>query len=820
MSDSQMPDLEIYNSPWVWPQVWSAADKEQPRLVYFRKSFTLPDTFEQSQADAVHQDDSAASHISCRVDVSADSRYKLLINGHQASVGPCKGDDARWHFETVDLSPWLVPGENVISVIVLRLTLEWSTGNHSVWRTSTPGLYVVGDVQSEQGKILCDLSTTRGWKCLKDRAVTFVPEDYIQYLYAQEIVEGSKLPWGFDLPGFDDSGWEPVWNYKIFQIHKKGSPFNLSPRPIPMLYETPRRFAEVFTLPLSQLDREIWNHWLQGVKPIILPAGSHEIIEISAGELNTGYLHMAVQQGAGSTIKILCSESYAYPTTHPYRQFDELRQAGPPGSIKGVLTGSIDEYHVAGIGTAQNPEQYEPYWFRTFRFVRLEITVGDQSLHLLDFSYRETGYPLVVKTVVTTSDPELGRIWDISLRTLRRCMHETYEDCPFYEQLQYAMDTRSQILFTYAVSADDRMARRCIDDYHRSLRADGLINCCYPEYNYNVIPGFALYYIMMIHDHMRYFGDQALVRRYLGTIDSILGFFDRKVRLDGLIEKTGGGLSEGGLWSFVDWAKGWKGGVPTAGDFGPLTVENLLYAYTLNLAADLADYANRPDVALEYKNRSIAVIDAVNTTCVAANGYYQDGPGYDHGYSQHAQVWAVLSGAVQGPAATELMQRTLNDDSLNQCTVAMAFYLFRAVEQTGLYDQTRPLWNPWREMLANNLTTCSETEGEVTRSDCHAWGSIALFELPSVMLGVSPLGTGYSTIQIRPRTGHLSQASGTVITPKGPVEVSWRLVGEVFELSVNIPLGLSAIVVLPDQTEQTCGSGSHDFSCQNRNVTR
>jgi alpha-L-rhamnosidase len=795
MSDSQLPDSSIYNSPWAWPEVWSSTDKEQPRLVYFRKSFTLP-----------------ASTCRCTVEISADSRYKLLINGHLASVGPCKGDDAKWYYETVDLSPWLVPGENVISVIVLRLKLEWSTGNHSVWRTSTPGLYVVGDVRNEQEEIVFNLSTTRGWKCLKDQAVTFVAEDYIQYLYAQEIVEGIKKPWGFDFPGFDDSSWEPGWNYKIFQIHQKGSPFNLSPRPIPPLYETPRRFTEVFTLPESQLDRETWNQWLQDSKPIILPAGSREIIEISAGELTTGYLQLAVQQGAGSTIKILSSESYAYPTTNPYRQFDELRKGDRLDYQKGVLTGSYDEYQVAGIGTIQQPEQYEPYWFRTFRFVRLEIAVGEQPLHLLDFSYRETGYPLDVQTKVTTSDPELGRIWEISLRTLRRCMHETYEDCPFYEQLQYAMDTRSQILFTYAVSADDRMARRCIDDYHRSLRADGLINCCYPEYNYNVIPGFALYYIMMIHDHMRYFGDQALVRRYLGTIDSILGFFDRKVRPDGLIDKTGGGLSEGGLWSFVDWAKGWPGGVPPAGDFGPLTVENLLYAYTLNMAADLAEYAGRPGVASEYRSRSNAVITAVNATCSAANGYYQDGPGYDAGYSQHAQVWAVLSGAVQGPAATELMQRTLNDDSLNQCTVAMAFYLFRAVEQTGLYNQTKPLWNPWREMLANNLTTCSETEGEVTRSDCHAWGSVALYELPSVVLGVSPLGTGYDRVEIRPRAGHLTQASGTVITPKGLVQVAWRIDNQEFHLAVTVPVGLSARIVLPDQTRQDCRDGNYEFS--------
>ena len=63
----------------------------------------------------------------------------------------------------------------------------------------------------------------------------------------------------------------------------------------------------------------------------------------------------------------------------------------------------------------------------------------------------ETGYPLEVKSEIHSEEHWVGRLWDISIRTLKRCMHETYEDCPYYEQLQYLLDTRLQALFTYAV---------------------------------------------------------------------------------------------------------------------------------------------------------------------------------------------------------------------------------------------------------------------------------------------------------------------------------------------------------------------------------
>ncbi len=129
-------------------------------------------------------------------------------------------------------------------------------------------------------------------------------------------------------------------------------------------------------------------------------------------------------------------------------------------------------------------------------------------------------------------------------------MHETYEDCPFYEQLQYACDSRNEILYTYMTSADDRLARQCMDDFRRSQREDGMINSCYPHYGPNVIPAFSIYYIAMVHDHMMYFGDPKLVRHHIAAIDQILGYFDDHLEKRGLVGKTGGHISER-YWSFI-----------------------------------------------------------------------------------------------------------------------------------------------------------------------------------------------------------------------------------------------------------------------------
>ena len=130
-------------------------------------------------------------------------------------------------------------------------------------------------------------------------------------------------------------------------------------------------------------------------------------------------------------------------------------------------------------------------------------------------------------------------------------MQETYTDCPFYEQLQFIMDTRAQILFTYAVAADDRLARRAIDDFSRAQRPDGLLNCNYPNVNEFVIPGFAVFYIMMIYDHMMYFGDKELVKKNLPVIDGILSFFRNHLTTDGIVDQVGGIIGVNPRWSFI-----------------------------------------------------------------------------------------------------------------------------------------------------------------------------------------------------------------------------------------------------------------------------
>ena len=72
----------------------------------------------------------------------------------------------------------------------------------------------------------------------------------------------------------------------------------------------------------------------------------------------------------------------------------------------------------------------------------------------------------------------------------------------------------------------------------------------------------------------------------------------------------------------------------------------------------------------------------------------------------------------------------------------------------------------------------------------HAWGSLALYELPSVTLGVYPAEPGYKSVVIAPTPGYLTWAKGEVMTPHGLVKVEWKKDGAGLNVSYQVPEGM------------------------------
>lgn len=392
------------------------------------------------------------------------------------------------------------------------------------------------------------------------------------------------------------------------------------------------------------------------------------------------------------------------------------------------------------------------------------------------------------------------------MRTLRRCMHETYEDTPYYEQLQYTMDTKLMMQFTYLLSGDDRLARRAMEDYRASQLPSGMLQSRYPSVLPQVIPSFSLYWIGMIHDHYRSFRDYALVKHYRPAMLSVLDWFDQRLTPQGLVGRT-----PREYWNYYDWVAEWPLGAPECTNQAPATLLSLMYAFTLGQAAELLEAGGWTQIAAELHQRKAAVNAAVLDHCRHTDGLlFRDSPeaGSKVQLSQHTQVWAVLAGTVSAAEGEALLQAVLTDTSMAKLSLPMSYYLFRALELSGKYDWSFGLWARWMRQLELGLTTLPEIDSADTRSDCHAWSALPITEFTRGILGVrQELGR----IILQPHCGELQYASGAVSTDLGLITVSWEIITEagskVFRMEAVWAAGSAITIILPNGEVQRTAAG-------------
>ena len=98
-----------------------------------------------------------------------------------------------------------------------------------------------------------------------------------------------------------------------------------------------------------------------------------------------------------------------------------------------------------------------------------------------------------------------------------------------------------------------------------------------------------------------------------------------------------------------------------------------------------------------------------------------------------------------------------------------------------------------QEVIEKNAVPMARENDTDARSDCHAWGSILLYELPAVILGVRPAKPGYAAVSVKPNLGYLDWAEGSVITPKGMINVSCRMENGEMKADISVPEGLEIV---------------------------
>jgi alpha-L-rhamnosidase len=101
----------------------------------------------------------------------------------------------------------------------------------------------------------------------------------------------------------------------------------------------------------------------------------------------------------------------------------------------------------------------------------------------------------------------------------------------------------------------------------------------------------------------------------------------------------------------------------------------------------------------------------------------------------------------------------------------------------------------YRPMLESNKANWESFGGAEAN---HAWTAYPAYIFLKYICGIQPTSGGFATFDVRPETGGLTFAEGTVPTVKGDIKTRWekRANGK-FSLSVHVPANTRAAIYLP-----------------------
>ncbi|MFZ4068012.1 MAG: alpha-L-rhamnosidase C-terminal domain-containing protein [Phenylobacterium sp.] len=748
------------------------------------------------QALAFHVSVELKAPATLTVHVSADERYEFYVDGERQGRGPERGDPAHWRFESY--------------------RLELAKGRHhfaaKVWWLKGAGLSPFAQMSLKPAFLLAaegplgeQLSTgLAAWRVMRMPGLEFLPPEFVWGTGAKTRVIAKAFPWEFST-GVGDFWVQPaVLCNAVVADYSPGYASNwlLTPATLPPMQEetrhsgTARHVQAVDTWETSKLpvlhaenlgaEGAAWDKLLAGKEPLAIPAHAWRRVIVDLGEYRCAYPAARFSGGAGARLRIRWAESLYLPKWQMIKGMYEIQLKGDRDGIEGKsFVGIGDEIELDGARS----RVFSPLWWEAGRYLEITVRTDAEPLSIEDFHLELTGYPHAFSGRFSSSDERLERIVDISRRTLRMCSHETYMDCPYYEQLMYVGDTRIQALATYVLSGDDRLPRKAISLFNDSRVPTGLTQSRYPCRDPQIIPPFSLWWVAMVHDYALWRGDLAFVKSMMPGVRAVLDHFASKIRPDGLLANPNG-------WNFLDWVDGWKWGVRADGGHGVSGPLNWHAAMTFQLASELEAMVAEPELAKRCARLARGVAAAADRHFwVEQRGLYADD--LDHSlFSEHSQCLALLGGLLPKKREKALAANLFTDPALDRATIYFSHYLFDACQRFGRIDRLFDRLGVWFGHEPLGLTTTLESP-EPARSDCHAWSAHPLYHFAASVAGVRPTAPGFAEVEIRPDLGPLTWIDAKIVHPLGNVELHLEKKGESLVGEIALPNGVGGSLRLP-----------------------
>jgi alpha-L-rhamnosidase len=809
------PAVRVAQDAWPAAEPGARIDLAPARWIWLPCERTLASTFVLFRREVVVEGEVA----SARGWVSADSRYRLFVNGQRVQWGPAPCDPRSYEADPLDLTAHLRPGRNAIGAEVL-----FYGHGEGTWPFGKPGFLFALRVEETGGRVT-EVVSDDSWRALLDRAHR--PGQFKRwYLRAlQEDFDARERP-----AGWSDAGFVPgaAWTAPVVLEVPADRPAaagghvdyltdggidpagaELRAREVPLVRETLRPAGR-----LSSSGRVRWRRdprdwfeyripgsfevaqgagatpWADGAWMLEPPAGEGAFATFELPEQMVGFPYLTVEAPAGTVVEVMVQESH-----HP---------SGPAW---------LDTHRFAWtrLVCREGENRFEAFDYESLRFLQVHVHDAAGPVLLRDVGVRRRSYPWPKAPSFACPEPALQRVMEACFNTLVNAAQETIVDGMGRERQQYGGDVAHQLHATRLVCGDRRLARRFLRTYPMGQTLEGFFLDCWPAFDrlnrmaqrqMGATPWGPLldHGVTLAWDAWRHYQEW-------GEDDLLAELHPRLVRFfDYLLERRG----KEGLLPVEGW------GVPAVwiDNCFPRPRHkqcafNLTAAAVLKAAvAEIARLAGDPGAEKRFR----AAGEALQTAAAGRfwsrerglfvnNLPWEDEEGGAR-LDDRSLATALLFDQCPGGRAAEAVRALASPPpSMGLSYPANSHWRMQALARHGRIDAVLREWRGrWASMpsVALNNTTSEEWAPRPDSTDQWSHAAVGpLFVLYADVAGIRPGAPGFAKAEIRPQLGDLDALELVCHTPRGPIALRAEAQEEGHHAWVTLPADCPGELLLP-----------------------
>lgn len=773
------PALDLSPARWVW----TGGSRTLPNTVaLFRRVFTLTPGVRR-----------VAGWI------TADSRYRLHVNGVRVGWGPAPCDPRVLEADPIDLTGHVSPGVNVLAVEVLFLGAGEGT-----YVAGRPGLLARLHIELADGTSSI-LGTDDRWQARVDRSR---PPGAPRRSYLrgwQETTDLRRLDrtWSTH-PGPLD--WAPAVELDVPAdrpaIHGHSAditgdvhltqPGRLIERPVPPLREDD-------VIPAEQVDSgavdwaadpDDWFDFRAPAPPALQSGaatadGRGMYATYRLDRQRVGWPRIDLRGPAGTVVEVITAEGHDPART---RWLD----SGPFSWSRVVLDG--------------HPTCYEPFEFECAQWIQVHVRNPAAGTAIDGVSWRNREYPWPVQPSVAVADARLQPVFEATLNTVRNSAQDSVVDGMGRERQQYSGDAAHQLHVSRLFFGAHDQSRRYLRTYARGMTRFGYFLDSWPGHDRVVRLGqreagltgwgsmvdHSIGFVFDCWNHYWETGDAATPTALLPTLGRVVDYLAGWQDTEGLLPATGLGSPQ--VWMDHDAYAGQDDKtlavnlyavamldaayVPLADSAGAGRAADRARRLSADLRAEVTRRYWHPGMQVFVANRPTAASDAdvrLDDRSLATTVLHRLAPGGGVGN-------AVDHLASPGP-------------QVGLSYPANAVWRFRALIRAGrLQPVLNELRQRWAELPSVRVNRTlqemwnSRPDSTDQFSHCAAGPALALLE---GVLGYTITAAGGRQCRIAPGPSDLTEAAATIASIAGPLRVHVQAGASGRRLSLDLPDGLT-----------------------------